>query len=149
MSKANKKKAEQLGMNHSTANARLRKDLIFYMMRKLGEGNCYQCGEEILSIDDMSIEHKEPWLDSEDPVGLFFNIENIAFSHLSCNVGAARRSNTTITYGDSQACNSCGEIKKLGEFDQHKARANGYVGECKDCRRIRDREYKKQRRKAS
>ena len=40
----------------------------------------------------LSIEHKIPWLDSDNPKELFFNLEkNIAFSHLSCNISAARQ----------------------------------------------------------
>jgi hypothetical protein len=47
-------------------------------------------GAEIESEKQLSIEHKIPWLDSENPISLFFDLENIAFSHLSCNSSAAR-----------------------------------------------------------
>ena len=83
------KKAEQLGMNPSTASGRLLKDLLFKFAIDAGHV-CYQCGEE-LTRDTFSIEHIEPWLDSEDPKGLFFDLSNIAFSHLKCNVSAGRR----------------------------------------------------------
>jgi len=46
-----------------------------------------------MSRDTFSIEHKIPWLDSSDPVGLYFDLNNISFSHHSCNVRAARRPN--------------------------------------------------------
>ena len=41
--------------------------------------------------DNFSVEHVTPWLDSEDPVGLFFDLKNISFSHRNCNSSAARR----------------------------------------------------------
>lgn len=43
-----------------------------------------------MSRETFSIEHKIPWLDSEDPTGLFFNLDNISFSHKSCNYEAKR-----------------------------------------------------------
>ncbi len=88
MSKSNKKKSEQLGMNHATASNRLKKNIMFQMMQELGKDNCFQCGEKIEYVVDLSVEHKIPWLDSEDPIGLYFDLDNIAFSHLSCNSAA-------------------------------------------------------------
>ena len=82
------KKALQLGMNPSTASHRLVKDILFQFISE--NHVCYQCGEE-LTRDTFSIEHKEPWLDSEDPSGLYFDLDNISFSHLTCNIKAGRR----------------------------------------------------------
>lgn len=93
MTNGNRKKTEQLGMPHGTATGRLKKNLMFQMMHKLGLNNCYQCGKSIDTSGELSVEHKIPWLDSEDPVGLFFDLDNIAFSHLSCNVAAGTRDN--------------------------------------------------------
>ena len=90
MSSGNKKKAEQLGMPHGTAANRLRKLLLFDLAVKSGLGTCFRCDEPIESAKDLSIEHKVPWLDTEDPVGLFFDLNNIAFSHLSCNIVTRR-----------------------------------------------------------
>src|SRR5689334_22132550 len=87
----NKKKADQLGMPIGTASARLRKMILFDIPVKSCKLVCYQCGEHIWDIDDLSIEHKIPWLDSESPIKLFFDLDNIAYSHLSCNVSAARQ----------------------------------------------------------
>ena len=83
------KKTQQLGMNPSTASGRLTKDLLFKFLIDAGH-KCHQCGEE-LTRDTFSIEHKKPWIDSEDPASLFFDLDNIAFSHLFCNFSAARR----------------------------------------------------------
>jgi hypothetical protein len=84
------KKIKQLGMNPSTASHRLRKSILFSFAKKLGFNWCYQCATEITDIDKFTIEHKEPWLDSENPPGVFFDLDNIAFSHAKCNYGAAR-----------------------------------------------------------
>jgi hypothetical protein len=85
------KKQLQLGMNPSTASHRLVKDLLFKFVSDAGHV-CHQC-QKPMSRDDFSIEHKEPWLDSEDPAGLFFGLNNISFSHKVCNIAAARKTN--------------------------------------------------------
>jgi len=77
MTKANQKKYDQLKMPYGTACGRLRKQVLFGLLQKLGENTCFQCGKSIDSGDDLSIEHKKPWLDSDDPQGNFFNLENI------------------------------------------------------------------------
>ena len=85
------KKKTQLGMPYGTARNRLIKQLLFDFIVSTNNNKCYQCGEDILKVDDMSIEHITPWLDSENPTDLFFNKQNIAYSHLSCNCSAARK----------------------------------------------------------
>ncbi len=85
------KKAEQLGQALSTAHNKLRKYIIFDMMFALGRDNCHQCGEAIKTVEELSIEHIIPWLDSDDPKGLYFDLSNIAFSHITCNVNTSRR----------------------------------------------------------
>lgn len=85
------KKTLQLGMNVSTAQHRLLRDVLFSLVMKVGH-TCFKCGGE-LTRETFSIEHKTPWLDSEDPLRSFFDIENIAFSHFVCNVSDARKVN--------------------------------------------------------
>lgn len=85
------KKAQQLGMNPSTAAHALKKTLMFHLAVKCGMDTCHQCGEKIETHKELSVEHKVAWLDSEDPVELYFDLENIAFSHLSCNIRASRK----------------------------------------------------------
>ena len=79
----------QLGMNPSTAAGRLVKDVLWKLIQQTGQGTCCKCSEP-MSRETFSVEHVTPWLDSEDPVGLYFDLENISFSHLRCNVGDAR-----------------------------------------------------------
>lgn len=81
------KRHAQLGMNAGTATNRLLKDLLFHYV---GHLPCYRC-KGALSREDFSIDHKAVWLDSADPVALFFDIGNVAFSHRGCNSKAARR----------------------------------------------------------
>lgn len=115
MEKGNEKKKSQRGMPHGTASNRLRKAIIFDMANRLGETNCFQCGKEIDNIDNFSIEHKIPYLNSDDPYGLFFSLENIAFSHIRCNIAAARRTTdrkhpSVSAYRRGCRCDECREL---------------------------------------
>ena len=96
MSNANK--AELLGMPFGTATHTLRKVLLFKFVQRAGEANCYRCGDWIFDIKDLTVEHKEPWGSAKDPVEAFFDLDNIAFSHMKCNYGA-RRENTHCPQG--------------------------------------------------
>lgn len=83
------KKTQQLGMNFSTASNRMVKDTLFKLAVAAGY-KCHRCGGELIR-ESFSVEHKVPWLDSANPKELFFDQQNIAFSHLHCNVGAGRK----------------------------------------------------------
>ena len=106
-------KTKQLGMNPSTASNRLKKALMFEFAKKLDMHWCFQCGAEIESYKDMSVEHKTPWMHSENPVELFFDIDNIAFSHNSCNYKASRGNQPRIpcpsaaSYKRGCRCDGC------------------------------------------
>ena len=110
------KKTKQLGMNPGTASNRLKKNLLFEFAKRLDMHWCYQCGAEIKDCDDFTIEHKTPWLHSEDPRGLFFDIDNIAFSHKSCNYKAARNRKgmpcpSLTAYRKGCRCDDCKKLK--------------------------------------
>lgn len=83
-------KHKQLGMNYSTASNRLVKDLLFNFIITTGNNCCFRCGEP-MERSNFSIEHKHPWLHSEKPQEMFFDLNNISYSHLKCNVAAARK----------------------------------------------------------
>jgi len=111
----NNKRAEQLGMPIGTASNRLRKMILFSLIQELHRNICFRCSKPIENIDDFSIEHKIAWLDSENPIGLFFDLNNISFSHMSCNSGAGRRKEAGplkhgTHYGYQQGCR-CLECK--------------------------------------
>ncbi len=117
MSTTNLKKTEQLGMPIGTASGRLRKSIIFDLLKQLNKNYCFQCAAEIKHEDELSIEHKVPYLDSENPKDLFFNLDNIAFSHLTCNVGAARQTKSqnhnTAGYQRGCRCDVCVTAMKV------------------------------------
>lgn len=92
------KKQAQLGMNPSTASGKLVKDILFSFIK---ERPCHRCGLE-MSRETFSVEHIVPWLDSDNPIELFFDINNISFSHIKCNVSAARRNKIHNTRGDAK-----------------------------------------------
>lgn len=77
-------------MPFGTANGRLKKNIMFDLVCRLRLNLCYHCKLEITNVDQFSVEHKIAWLNSDNPKELFFDLNNIAFSHLFCNVEAAR-----------------------------------------------------------
>lgn len=122
----NTRKDQQLGMPHGTATGRLRKIILFDCIQKLELDFCFHCGKKILEIENFSIEHKRPWLDSDDPVGLFFDLENIAFSHLKCNIGVGRRLGAYSKHGSltrymAHGCR-CEECKKAKSMENARNR---------------------------
>ncbi|TIW21162.1 MAG: hypothetical protein E5V63_30030 [Mesorhizobium sp.] len=85
---SNQRKAELLGMSHGKAYGRLVKDIIFDFVLKAGI-RCYRCGEP-MSRETFSIEHKDEWQRSDDPLRSFLDLDNISYSHLTCNVRAKK-----------------------------------------------------------
>ena len=92
-----KKKRAALGMHVSVANRRLQKDLLYKFVTLSGHNQCFRCGNP-MSRDDFTMDHKKDWLNSGTPQQLYFDVENVAFSHHSCNSGAQIRS----TFSDEQ-----------------------------------------------
>ncbi len=113
-----KRKDEQLAMPFGTAANRLKKLILFNLLKKVKDNFCYQCGKEINVAEDLSIEHKIPFLNSEDPIKLFFDLDNIAFSHLKCN-SIARRPKLNKKHPSCNAyklgcrCRGCKDINKV------------------------------------
>lgn len=127
----NKKKSEQLGMPFGTANQRLRKIILFNLVQETQKDNCFQCGKKIENIDNLSIEHKIPWLDNS--AELFWKLDNIAFSHLKCNISSGRRPNK-IEWPKGQAwCGKCKEFKDVDNFMPRKFIKKGYSDRCRKC----------------
>lgn len=118
-------------MNPSTASGRLVKDILFSFVQK-EEYMCHHCGEP-MSREDFSIEHIRPWLDSKDPVGLYFDLDNISFSHLKCNIGASRQPTTKHpsirSYAYGCRCDECRELKKLDQRKTRKKKKNWGVAQ--------------------
>ena len=109
------KKRLQLGMNPSTANGRLVKDLLW---KYIPTAVCHRCGEA-MTRDNFSIEHIKPWLDSDDPIKMFFDLDNITFSHHSCNSSAARR---PYKKWENEAEREAARIRVYPSYDSEKRR---------------------------
>lgn len=118
-------KSAQLGMPIGTASARLRKALLFDMTKQLKLNRCFRCGKQIRNINTFSIEHKISWQTSQNPVKMFFDLNNIAFSHFSCNCGHGKRQTPDNIHGRhrmySRGCR-CSECKKAHAIHNRKYR---------------------------
>lgn len=97
-----KEKDKQLGIPFGTANGRLRKSIMFALVQECGKDTCYRCGKKIELEKDFTIDHKEDWLHSDDPAGLFFDLGNISFSHRKCNYKHSRIFKGNGVYFDQQ-----------------------------------------------
>ncbi len=119
----NIKKSKQLKMPFGTACNRLRKSILFHLLKKHKENFCYRCHKIINSSEELSIEHKKDWLDND--TNLFWDIKNIAFSHLKCNT--ANRRKPDIHHGTSHAyskrgcrCKKCTKAVRIERAEQRK-----------------------------
>lgn len=68
-----------LGMNFSTASHHLRKNILFNLSILSHNDKCFRCSYKIKYVNEFSVEHKIPWLHSENPRKLYFDLDNIAF----------------------------------------------------------------------
>ena len=93
----------------SAARNQLIKSLLFQELLKREE-KCFRCGKS-MTIDNYTIDHKEPWRNKPDAVELFFDLENIAYSHLKCNSKATTKNlkpcGTTAAYKRGCRCHKC------------------------------------------
>jgi hypothetical protein len=130
----------ELGLLPTTANLRLSRSLLFNYAKRLGMGNCFRCGKEIISIEDFTLDHKQEWRHN-DP-RLFWDIDNIAFSHQLCNASSNRvaRFYQARTH---KKCNECKEEKDLNSFGTRIQRGQKrYRSFCNECRNKRKKEGK-------
>lgn len=64
---------------------------MFELAKKCNMDICFRCGQKIELIEDFTIDHKESWLQSDEPARLFYDMGNIAFSHAKCNYEAGTK----------------------------------------------------------
>ncbi len=112
MSEVNKRRAKLLGMPISSARSKLVKQILFDLLIRYNENFCYRCNEEIKTIRELSIEHKVAWLNSDKPKELFFDLENIAFSHLSCNCRCTKHVSKPLEYIKLKCKKCCKNFKR-------------------------------------
>lgn len=123
---------QQLGMPFGTACGRLKKMVMFGLLQKLEENFCYRCGEEIISVDDLTLDHKIPWRYADNE--LFWDLENVAFSHEFCNNQHKRQGNKVDWDLVSEfRCFKCREFKQRSEFYEDPEAYRGVSGNCKNC----------------
>jgi hypothetical protein len=135
--------AAQLGVPQGTANSKLRKQLLFKYVQKAKDNVCYRCLKKIETVDDLSIEHIEPWegRDAE----LFWDLNNIAFSHTRCNrphTNGAERLRKVGPTGTSWCCR-CKEFLPSELFGTKPSRYNGLADYCKKCAAVMKNESRK------
>lgn len=137
MTNSNALKAERLQMPIGTASNRLKKTILLRLLQRLDEDLCFRCSERIETVEQLSIEHKEAWLYAPDPVGSFFDLDNIAFSHLSCNCSASKgRPNVT-------------HCPRGHEYTEANMRTDNGSRHCKACHKITNRNWKRNSKTAS
>ncbi len=144
MAKLRKSKDEFLGMPYGTAANRLKKRILFSLVQKLNMDACYRCGKKIKDVSHLSIEHKEPWLNVS--VDLYWDLNNIAFSHLACNVphtylGSPPRERR----GKKFMCSRCKEWKGASDFNLETRARDKIRPSCKQCRKNRGWDRNKKR----
>jgi hypothetical protein len=142
VSKSGARKSAFLGMPHGTAANRLRKLILFDLLRRHGENVCFKCSGKIETPDELSIEHKQPW--EGVSVELYWSLDNIAFSHLRCNrnhryEGGGAKLRKVGPEGTAW-CRSCKAFLPEAKFSRHSSRWNGLQPWCNGCYERRRRE---------
>lgn len=129
--------AQQLGMSYGAAAHRLRKNILFKFLKKLEEDVCFCCNEKIEAVEELSIEHKLPW--EGRSTDLFWDLDNIAFSHLRCNKNHISRGGENaaglrkIGPPGTNWCFRHKQFLPVENFIVNKTRWNGLNNICKDC----------------
>ena len=132
MGNSNDKKSATLGMPHGTAANRLRKILLFDVLRRHDENFCVRCSGIIKTVDDLSIEHKKPW--EGISADLFWDLDNIAFSHIACNrphVHRGGEGKRKIGAPGTEWCTFHEKFEPVENFWTHNTRWNGFRPSCK------------------
>lgn len=79
------KKEKALGITWSTAINRLYRTIIKEYFKMKYQMTCYRCGN-LVDENYFHIDHKVSWLNSENPLKFYLDIDNIAVSHPECNM---------------------------------------------------------------
>lgn len=144
---SNQKKNDTLGMPHGTASARLRKIILFDLLRRHNENMCVRCQQPILLIEELSIEHIKPW--EGRSAELFWDLKNIAFSHTRCNRPHEHPGNpeslrehpyhtkTKEAPEGTAWCTGHKDYLLIEAFHSNERNVNGVASYCKECRKTR------------
>lgn len=120
-------------MRWGTACGKLRKALLFSLVQRLGLDLCLKCGLVVETAEELSIDHVVDWLDV-DPA-LFWDVDNIKFSHRLCNrPGRVRGGHTRKVGPEGTAwCYTHREFLPVVEFSRCASRWNGRQYQCREC----------------
>ena len=132
MKQSSDKVTNQLGMSIGTATHRLRKQVMFDLLSKLKQNTCIRCNAAIETADELSIDHKVPWRGKDTQ--LFWNLDNIGFSHKRCNLPHNRSGSRKNTPDGMSWCNQCKQMKELNMFSLDNKRWNKASSYCKECK---------------
>lgn len=144
---SNKKKNLTLGMPHGTAAGRLRKNILFSLLVRHKENTCVRCNKEITKVENLSIEHIKPW--EGISADLFWDLNNIAFSHVLCNrphrygsgnpdMGLLCPNKKTKEAPEGMAwCSGHKDYLLVEAFHLNERNVSGLASYCKECRKIR------------
>lgn len=123
---SHKRDGTLLEESYPAARNRLTRALLFQLVDR----TCYRCGKEIQSIDDWSIDHKQSWRTSDRPRELFYDLVNIAYSHLDCN----RQDGAQRSGEQSAAKTHCPNGHPYDEENTYLYRKNR---QCRTCNALR------------
>ena len=146
-----RRKTDFLGMSYGTACSRLRKLMLLELLRRLKEDKCFRCGKKIENVADLSLEHKEPWLYVSKE--LFWDLDNISFSHFICNVRHRRHKSTILSKKaplGTAWCTSCRGFVSTKKFGKNKRGDRNRIlrSECNDCRQKKGWDHTKRKGRA-
>ena len=79
-----------MGKSYQSCVSKLNRQILFSLVQELHKDICHKCNTKIEDIKDFSIEHIIPWQVNKS-AELFWDIKNISFSHLKCNIPSVYR----------------------------------------------------------
>lgn len=127
-----------LGISYGTACNKLKKQIMFSLLQRLGEDTCFKCEKTIDDVSELSVEHKVPWENRENGVELFWDLDNIAFSHLRCNVPHTYRNGNSHLNEQAPTgtlwCSGHKTYINISEFWRNYTQVTGYDSRCKRCK---------------
>ena len=136
------RKNKILGMKYGTACHRLRSNILFSLIKKLNLDSCYHCKKTIKTVKELSIEHIDPWLNSDNPQETFWDLDNVAFSHLRCNCSNSHNPNKTGFKGVFKVdikskpwraqCWYEGRPRHIGNFKTRESAAKAYDNKMRE-----------------
>ena len=135
-----RRETTQLNQNYGTASNRLRRLVMYSLLERLGDTNCFRCGRP-MDADTFSIDHRQQWLGDPEQ---FWDLSNIAFSHKRCNSTARRPGRRTLEAPIGTAwCSIHKAYMPVAEFGPDRHQPNGLAPRCRPCDVRRVTHYKK------